>query len=286
MPYYSLSALPVTIHAGRIRYEAGWSNARRGVRQSALYYVFSGKLRFTVAGKSTLLTAGTAFLLTVGLPYSVSAEEDCDYCYFHFTMEECTDPADPDIHFEKPKRMRLPARADALFLPVAEPIRAPREQTEHLAVSALRHVPCALRFDKARLDLTLLRLLLLLAESASEEMQDGDARRSRATYLALRDYVDANYTKPLSLSSVSAESCISPQYAARVFRRHAGCSITAYIRSVRLDRAQELLRYTHLSVSEVAFAVGFSSPYYFCRLFSDALGVPPSVFRSRAREEA
>lgn len=278
----SLSSLPETYAAGRIRYEKGWQKSKRHLNRPALYYIYSGSLRFTLDGRSILLLPGTAFLLTRGYDYAVRAEEDCDYCYFHFSMPESTEE---EIYIEKPKSTVLPARETSLSLPVAEPIKTEREQVEHLAAMALKYASCSKQYDKARLDLTLLRLFLLLGEELRAPTDGWGTGQSRSTYLAMRDYIESHYTDALSLSAVSRETGISPQYAARVFRRHAGQSVTAYIQGVRLRKSREMLRYTPLKIAEIAYAVGFSSPYYYSRLFTRTFGTSPTDFRRAAREE-
>lgn len=56
---------------------------------------------------------------------------------------------------------------------------------------------------------------------------------------------------------------------------------SAFIRMVRLQKAQELLLHTDLHVAQVAYEVGFSDPGYFTRIFSKAFGVSPSEFRKK-----
>ena len=58
-----------------------------------------------------------------------------------------------------------------------------------------------------------------------------------------------------------------------------GISVTPYLRTLRLQKAEELLKHSALSVAEVAYAVGFDNPQYFSRVFSEEKGVSPSSFR-------
>ncbi|MBC8153805.1 MAG: helix-turn-helix domain-containing protein [Bacteroidetes bacterium] len=58
-----------------------------------------------------------------------------------------------------------------------------------------------------------------------------------------------------------------------------GLSVIPYLRALRLQRAEELLLHSALSVAEVAYAVGFDNPRYFSRVFSEEKGVSPSSFR-------
>ncbi|MBK9013648.1 MAG: helix-turn-helix transcriptional regulator [Saprospiraceae bacterium] len=58
-----------------------------------------------------------------------------------------------------------------------------------------------------------------------------------------------------------------------------GMSATHFIRLVRLRRAKELLLTTNLSISEIAYEVGFRDPNYFSRTFTEEFGTPPSETR-------
>ncbi len=59
-----------------------------------------------------------------------------------------------------------------------------------------------------------------------------------------------------------------------------GMSIIPYLRVLRLQKAEELLLHSTLSVAEIAYAVGFDNPRYFSRVFSEEKGVSPSNFRN------
>ncbi|MBN8684900.1 MAG: response regulator [Chitinophagales bacterium] len=65
----------------------------------------------------------------------------------------------------------------------------------------------------------------------------------------------------------------------RKIKALTGKSTAIYIRSVRLSKARELLRSTTLSVSEIAYQVGFEDPNYFSRTFSQEFGQAPSEMR-------
>ncbi len=58
-----------------------------------------------------------------------------------------------------------------------------------------------------------------------------------------------------------------------------GHSPSRYTRSIRLHHAQKLLQTTDLNVSEVAYDVGFSSPFYFSDVFFEEFGIRPNETR-------
>lgn len=65
----------------------------------------------------------------------------------------------------------------------------------------------------------------------------------------------------------------------RKLKALTGKTPTLYIRSVRLQKARELLQNSDLNVSEIAYEVGFSDPAYFSRVFGEEFGQSPSDFR-------
>ncbi len=62
-------------------------------------------------------------------------------------------------------------------------------------------------------------------------------------------------------------------------------SVSQYIRQVRLKNAMKLLREKSLSVSEIAFKVGFGSPVYFSKCFHEYYGYPPNTVGKREEEK-
>jgi AraC-like DNA-binding protein len=55
-----------------------------------------------------------------------------------------------------------------------------------------------------------------------------------------------------------------------------------FIRNIRLARAAEMLIQTELSISEVAYRVGFSDPKYFSTCFRKCYGISPSHYKLKA----
>jgi AraC-like DNA-binding protein len=58
-----------------------------------------------------------------------------------------------------------------------------------------------------------------------------------------------------------------------------GFSTTIFIRTVRLQKAKELILHSQLTISEIAYEVGFVDPSYFSRKFAEEFGDRPSSMR-------
>ena len=69
---------------------------------------------------------------------------------------------------------------------------------------------------------------------------------------------------------------------AQLFRRLkslTGNSAAYYIKTIRLEKAKELLERSDITVSEAAYQTGFNSPSNFTKVFSEKYGITPSQFR-------
>lgn len=108
-----------------------------------------------------------------------------------------------------------------------------------------------------------------------------------ATLVAVRrarDYIDRHYAEPLELDQVAAAAGYSRFHVVRAFRAAYGETPGRYLTRRRVERAQELLRSSDLTVTDICHRVGFASLGSFSTLFNELVGVTPSAFRCSARK--
>jgi AraC-like DNA-binding protein len=103
-----------------------------------------------------------------------------------------------------------------------------------------------------------------------------DARPS-ATLGLVRDYLETNFAKSISLMELSALSGVSPFHLSRRFRARYGLPPYMYLELVRVNRAREMLRRGD-PISRVAFDTGFSDQSHLTRRFKRVVGVPPGQY--------
>jgi AraC-like DNA-binding protein len=105
--------------------------------------------------------------------------------------------------------------------------------------------------------------------------------------LRARDHADAAYADPdTDVAAMARRAHVSPAHFSRSFRAVFGETPHQYLQTRRIERAQELLRLTELTVGEVCAAVGYTSLGSFSQTFKRTVGVSPSAFREREREAA
>ena len=101
-----------------------------------------------------------------------------------------------------------------------------------------------------------------------------------------RDHVDRNYADRLDLETLAAVAGMSKYHFQRLFTATYGVSPAAHLSQRRIERAQDLLRATNLTVTEVCHAVGFSSLGSFSSRFRELVGSSPSEFQRRYADGA
>ena len=94
------------------------------------------------------------------------------------------------------------------------------------------------------------------------------------------DRIENDYAGKMTIPSLAAELCLTPDHFTRIFREGVGVPPVEYINRVRLHHALVLLAETTLPVSEVAERSGFFSMQYFYRIFRETLGNSPLSFRN------
>jgi AraC-like DNA-binding protein len=96
----------------------------------------------------------------------------------------------------------------------------------------------------------------------------------RARYRADRDFAE-----PLDLDALAATAGMSKYHFVRCFSAEYSETPMQYVTRRRIERAQDLLRATNLTVTEVCTLVGYSSLGSFSTRFSELVGLSPSAYQ-------
>jgi AraC-like DNA-binding protein len=95
----------------------------------------------------------------------------------------------------------------------------------------------------------------------------------------LLTYLATNFAQSVTLQHCAEEFGMNASYLSDVFSRAFGVSFKACLTELRMEKAKELLTDPALSVTEVAFAVGYASENRFRSAFKQATGLPPRAWR-------
>lgn len=97
----------------------------------------------------------------------------------------------------------------------------------------------------------------------------------------VRDYLDASFTKNISLDELSSLFYISKFHLSREFKRIYGVTIGSYLLQKRLSEAKNLLRFTSLPIDTISHRCGFVDAGYFIKVFKKSEGMTPNQYRKK-----
>ncbi len=157
--------------------------------------------------------------------------------------------------------------ADAAFL-----IDGQLPVCNNTAESALKNIN-----NNCQKILSLLKAVEIIGES---ELDVQDLFIDEVTALIKRNICDFNFDAN-SLASMMSTSLVTLN---RKVKKAVGCTTTAYIRRLRLEKAKLLLERSDASVTEIHALCGFDMLSYFSRLFKGEFGVSPMRYRSVVRK--
>ncbi len=124
--------------------------------------------------------------------------------------------------------------------------------------------------------------LHLHVSSAGEPQRASQAERHGTHHpilLAVMEKMEATIESPLDRRAMAVFARITPRHLDRLFSTQLNSSFLAEYRRIRLAHARTLLQQSSLSISEIAFACGFSNPGHFSRRYRELYGAPPRAVR-------
>lgn len=120
-------------------------------------------------------------------------------------------------------------------------------------------------------------LVALMEESVYTEGEDIGGKAMRVQ--EVKDYLDEHYTEKITLDFLAERFYINKYYLLEIFGRRYGMGINKYLISMRINKSKGLLRFSDMTVEQIAYECGMNSPHYFSRVFKDVEGVSPSEYR-------
>ena len=269
----------------------------------SLYIVRGGRGVENVNGHPYVIARGDVYIVPVGMAHGFRDYEALEMDAFYFQTRLFT-------------RGELTAlREMAGFWELFVPHRAQgsgKFRDQHLHLTQEQHRATEAVIEEIRMEMCdpqgigpalarslFFQLLGTLARwhSLQESARDGrDAERASAFSYAATEvgshapamaatmrFCEENFHRELTVPQLAASAFLSPDHFSRLFASHAGMPPSAYIRRLRLEHSQALLRTTTLDVAEIARQCGFGGVTQLSRTFSVAFGCTPTAYRKSFR---
>lgn len=103
------------------------------------------------------------------------------------------------------------------------------------------------------------------------------------TIIKMQQYIEDSLHKKITLGMLAEHLGFSKSYCSKFVKTKTNLNFLDYVKTIRLREAEELLRTTDLSITEVAYSTGFSSIQSFNRIFKETKGMNPTGYRKNLR---
>ncbi len=222
-----------------------------------IHVVASGQGKFSRCGKTYSLREGNLFLIRPIEVTSYKADENDPWEYYW-------------VGFNGDKAKAL---IDYSF-PNGECISTVGKGTISTINSLFSTIVNA-EIDQLKLRSAIYRML----SSARRSLVQSDAHPLSIVEQAL-NYFEINYFRSVSISDLAFDLGVTRAYFTTLFTAEVGDSPYNYLTKLRMEKAKQLMRKGEgLSVSEIAYSVGFTSLERFSEMFKKYEGKSPKVYR-------
>lgn len=237
---------------------------RKNLRSYLVVLVLSGEGTLMYDGKLYELKSGSCFFIDCMVPYyhQSSSSKPWELLWMHF------DGATSGQYYQ-------------FFADASEPVLHPhsfpalKEKLESL-LDVNTHSDLSAEITSSRLIVDILSILLLEVTRPPEEHSP-----AREKLLEIRRYLDAHYVEKFSLDALSEHFYISKYHLTREFKKQFGITPNLYVISRRITLVKKLLRFSELSLEEIANSCGFYDASYLNKQFKKSEGISASEFRKK-----
>ncbi|MCI9012618.1 MAG: helix-turn-helix transcriptional regulator [Lachnospiraceae bacterium] len=276
-PWYS--------HSGNAIYRPGDKhNSRKGVDFFDLLMVETGTLYMLVGKQEFTISKDHVLLIPPYTPHQGSriCTEKTLFHWLHFNTNETIElsdvshrqPWEPNTDFKENKYILSFLQEQALPDATAQNVLSILKQLERRSIDFFTDSRTVLTSDNNLFHQQelLMRLLNILAVT-----QDTSDHNSIA-YSALQ-YINFHYAEQFTMDDLAKTLNCHPSHLIRCVKKQYGVTPNQLLNKIRLERACAMLKDPYLSITTVAYSVGFSSTSYFCKQFKKNYEYSPKEFR-------
>ena len=252
-------------------------------------YVYKGGGFHVVGDRKTEICKGDIFVIPPFVPHAIMSEKNERLEIFEFEFR--TDFVLPDFENYEKSESYLDFAYLEPFMVVEEEMKPrfnldDKMQTEVERILWEAHEEYEKQNAGYKLvsKALLLKLLVLVGRAFSNEIRGTETEKILGRYkkavVKAAEYINDNYSQPLNLDRIAGEAGYSKSHFCYLFKAVMGKTYVEYLNEVRVLAAKRLLGETEMSVSEIAYEVGYNSCANFNKNFKLIIGVTPTSFRN------
>ena len=264
-------------------------------------YVIKGSVKYQLNGKMVLMREGEGIFVNARQIHLITTagEECCLYCLMftpmllasfgavlgRYVSDVINNPAIPYIMLSRSVPWQAQLLEDIAQLDgLSVQIGAWKAAQEGAQAGAQAAEQTAIRTGA---ELKVMQLLydiwILLFQNMPRPEEEDDATESLVAIKRMMTYIQEHYPEKITIADLCRVGNIGKTKCTELFDAYANMTPMEYVRNYRVTKAITLLKYTDLSMAEIAYATGFSGASFFSETFRQIKGCRPLQVRMRER---
>lgn len=133
------------------------------------------------------------------------------------------------------------------------------------------------------LQIAYLKLVMNLASTYHVAVKEGTLKNQKfidnSIVSIAMGIIEENYNQDIDVNDIANSVHLSYSHLSRLFKKYLGEPVNQYINTVRIRKAQYLLKCSDTDIGIIAAEVGFQSEHYFSNVFKKVNGISPGSYR-------
>lgn len=141
------------------------------------------------------------------------------------------------------------------------------------------HIHSELMTDKIMMQSYILQIISYFLENLSPEDIVVKNESDISRILTVIEFIDENISKDITIDDLASLVHLQPNYFINYFKNFMNTSPMHYVKSLRINKAVNLLKLTDYKIKEISIECGFNNELYFSKTFKKLFGITPSDYR-------
>lgn len=267
MPFVSEADYSVTL--------APMIHADRTAPFHVAIYLLQGSMEIIEDGIPYRIMPDQVFFLKSGIHHwgNKSFEIGSSWYYAHFYCDapsSCMEELPRGIYYDERISLK-PSEKDRYFITLPKLINC--EEKTQIKRNFEKMIEAHIHGNIPQTSIRLWQIFLECAQNAQDDkVSNGYAEQ-------IQNYVRQHYIDGFTSAQIQEVCGLSYKYAGTLFKEVTGQTIKEYQCTLRLRKAEQLLKETNKSITEIAQLTGFSDVFYFSKIFHRKKGCPPGEYR-------
>lgn len=267
MPFVSEADYSVTL--------APMIHADRTAPFHVAIYLLQGSMEIIEDGIPYRIMPDQVFFLKSGIHHwgNKSFEIGSSWYYAHFYCDapsSCMEELPRGIYYDERVSLK-PSEKDRYFITLPKLINC--EEKTQIKRNFEKMIEAHIHGNIPQTSIRLWQIFLECAQNAQDD------KVSNGYVEQIQNYVRQHYIDGFTSAQIQEVCGLSYKYAGTLFKEVTGQTIKEYQCTLRLRKAEQLLKETNKSITEIAQLTGFSDVFYFSKIFHRKKGCPPGEYR-------